>query len=138
MPAHKPHKPNRRRPQNELWALAGMGTELTGSIVGMTLIGWLIDTWLGTLPVFLLIGVAFGLFGGGYNFMRKAMAIASAPSKRTGRRLAPRPARPVTPGPAGAELFDRTSPTPEQLKDERDVSFPPGFEDDAPDAERHS
>jgi F0F1-type ATP synthase assembly protein I len=43
------------------WALLGLGTTLAGCLVGPTLLGWLIDHWAGTFPVFLLIGLVLGI-----------------------------------------------------------------------------
>jgi len=52
-----------------------MGTEFAASIVGMALIGWLIDRWQGTAPWGVGIGVGFGIIGGGLNFFRAAMKL---------------------------------------------------------------
>ncbi len=55
-----------------LWSIAGMGTELAGGIIGMLLVGFLLDWWLGTKPWLTITGAALGLVGGGYNFLRRA------------------------------------------------------------------
>lgn len=53
----------------------GVAIELAGSIIGMTLLGWLLDRWVGTSPMWTLVGAGIGAVGGFYNFMRKAMAL---------------------------------------------------------------
>lgn len=57
------------------WRLSGLGMELVGAIVGMGLIGWLIDRWQGTAPKATLVGAVIGILGGGYNFIRSAMKL---------------------------------------------------------------
>lgn len=56
-----------------LWSIAGMGTELAGGIVGMLLLGFLLDWWLGSSPWLTIGGAVLGLVGGGYNFLRRAL-----------------------------------------------------------------
>lgn len=41
----------------------------------MTLVGWALDRWLGTSPRWILICGAVGIIGGGYNFIRAALAM---------------------------------------------------------------
>lgn len=60
---------------------AGMGTELAGAIVGLTLFGLWIDHRYGTGQKATLIGAAIGVIGGTYNFIRQAIAL----SKQTER-----------------------------------------------------
>lgn len=62
-------------PRLTVWQMSGMGTELVGALIGMTLLGWLMDYWLGTGPWFLIAGAVFGFFGGGAAFLRKAYQI---------------------------------------------------------------
>lgn len=50
-----------------------MGTELVGGIVGMLLVGFLLDLWLGTKPWLAISGALLGLLAGGYNFIRRAL-----------------------------------------------------------------
>jgi len=57
------------------WRLSGLGMELVGAIVGMGLIGWLIDRWQGTSPKATLVCAVIGIVGGGYNFIRSAMKL---------------------------------------------------------------
>ncbi len=49
--------------------------ELAGSILGMGLIGWLIDRWQGTSPTWTLVLTGLGTVGGFYNFLKRAMAL---------------------------------------------------------------
>jgi F0F1-type ATP synthase assembly protein I len=56
------------------WALLGLGTTLAGCLVGVTALGWLIDHFTGTFPVFVLIGLALGIVATArlaYTEMRK-------------------------------------------------------------------
>jgi F0F1-type ATP synthase assembly protein I len=43
---------------------SGLGFVLFGSISGGYLLGWLLDRWLGTTPIFALIVAGLGLAGG--------------------------------------------------------------------------
>ena len=52
-----------------------MGMEFAAGIVGMGLLGWLIDRWLDSAPIGVLIGAGLGIVGGGYNFIRQAQAM---------------------------------------------------------------
>lgn len=77
-----------------LWRASGMGTEFAASIVGMALIGWLIDRWRGTAPWGVGIGVGLGIIGGGLNFFRAAMRLnrdAAARYKAAHRPTGPAP-----------------------------------------------
>lgn len=66
-----PIDPNRRR------QLAGysLGTEFAFSILGAGAFGAAIDWWFKTTPGGLLVMLALGFIGGGYNFFRKAWAL---------------------------------------------------------------
>ena len=61
-------------PVNPALRLSGIGLELVAAIVGMMLLGWAVDRWLGSSPVWMLVGLTLGFIGGGYNFIREAMA----------------------------------------------------------------
>ncbi len=56
-----------------VWRASGMGVEFASAIVGMALLGWLIDNWQGTEPWGVLSGLVLGIVGGGYNFLKQAM-----------------------------------------------------------------
>ena len=49
-----------------------MGLEFAGSIVGMVLVGWGIDTLAGTGRIWTMILGIVGIIGGGYNFFKRA------------------------------------------------------------------
>ena len=87
-----------------LWGVGGMGLELAGSIVILALIGWAVDRWAGTSPVWTLVGAGVGFIGGGYNFLRRARSMS-----RTNAR--PRPSGPGRSAPKpvakGPDEFER-------------------------------
>ncbi len=49
---------------------AGVGVELAGVVVGMALLGYGIDRWLGTPPWGVVIGSTLGIAGGLYNVVK--------------------------------------------------------------------
>ena len=53
-------------------SLASAGIELAGILCGLTLLGLLLDHWLDTTPIFLLIGAGLGITGGMYQVIRRA------------------------------------------------------------------
>ena len=65
-------KSSNNEESSALWRASGMGAEFAAGIVGMGLLGWLIDRWLGSAPVGALVGAGMGILGGGYNFIRQA------------------------------------------------------------------
>lgn len=66
-----PIDPDRRR-QLQGYSL---GTEFAFSIIGAAAFGALLDWWLKSSPVVLLIMLGAGFIGGGYNFLRRAVAL---------------------------------------------------------------
>jgi len=68
-------------PYQILWRSSTLGLELVGAILVMGFIGWLVDGWLGTEPVGMLVGGAVGIVGGGYRFIRDAKSFAAAASQ---------------------------------------------------------
>ena len=56
------------------YAIVGAGFQLALAILFFLWIGHLVDGWLHTEPLFLLIGVAVGLGAGMYAFMRRVLA----------------------------------------------------------------
>jgi len=133
--------------------MAGMGVELVGAIVGLGAIGYLIDRWLGSMPIGTIIGLILGVLGGGYAFLRKALAFSQdlsdirkkAPLKplvdpdtdQISSEITPRNLPPwQRTGSAGRGWFDRT--TVDLPEDDEDLSddqpkFPKDFEDDLSD-----
>lgn len=72
--------------KQRLWRISGMGAELAGGIIGMGLIGWLLDQWWGTYPKATLVGAIVGILGGGLNFIRAALALNREETARRERR----------------------------------------------------
>ena len=62
-------------PSPTLARYAGMGVELAGAIIGLTLLGLWIDHRFGTKPKGVMIGAAIGIVGGMYNFIRQALEL---------------------------------------------------------------
>jgi ATP synthase protein I len=54
------------------------GAELVGAIIAGGFIGWLLDGWLGTKPLMLIIFLLLGIFTGFYNVWRTTQNIGSA------------------------------------------------------------
>ena len=52
---------------------SGVGLELAGAVAGFSLIGYWIDRHYGTSPWGLVVGLALGVVGGLYNFVREAL-----------------------------------------------------------------
>jgi ATP synthase protein I len=52
---------------------SGVGLELAGAVAGLSLIGYWIDRHYGTSPWGLVVGLALGIVGGLYNFVREAL-----------------------------------------------------------------
>jgi len=76
-----------------LWRASGMGAEFAFGIVGMILLGWLIDRWLDSGPVGILVGAGLGIVGGGYNFIRQAQKMNRQAAAQY-RRNNPTPTQP--------------------------------------------
>ena len=73
-------------PKGNLLYFGSIGMELAGGIVGLTLLGWWIDSRYGTAPVWAIVGAALGIIGGGYNFIRKALALSKQARESDRRR----------------------------------------------------
>jgi len=78
--AKQPQHPGGKGQHSILMRYAGMGLELAGSIVGLTLAGLWIDHAFDTKPIWLLIGVGVGTVGGLYNLIRAAIRMTSETS----------------------------------------------------------
>ena len=59
--------------RSPLWRLSGMGFELLSHILAGLILGWLVDRWAGTAPLWLLIGAGMGLAVGMAQFIRSAL-----------------------------------------------------------------
>lgn len=60
-----------------MWKLSGLGMEFAAGIIGMAGLGWAIDRWVlkSGGHTALLICAGIGIVGGGYNFIRRALAL---------------------------------------------------------------
>jgi ATP synthase protein I len=81
-PAHGPSGP----PRTASGMAARVGVELAAGLVVGGGIGWLLDSWLGTLPLMLIVFFVLGAAAGVLNVYRTAMAInkAAAEAEKTG------------------------------------------------------
>lgn len=84
----KPSPPKQvRRTQSSsaasLWALSGLWMEMLASIIGLGLLGYGFDRWLGWFPVLTIIGTILGVIGGLYNAVKKAMGITNPPPRKS-------------------------------------------------------
>ena len=50
-----------------------LGLGMAGSILFCLLLGYYLDKWLNTKPVFIIIFILLGVVGGGYNAYRRIM-----------------------------------------------------------------
>lgn len=66
MPTHPDQRPRWIR-------YAGLGTELVGAVVGLTLLGYWVDHHWGCGPWGMLTGLLIGLVGGMYNLIRGSL-----------------------------------------------------------------
>ena len=76
---------DRRDDQSGLWktvgAVSGLGFVLFASIGSGYFLGWLLDRWLGTTPIFALVAACLGLAGG----LIEILQILKRVEKRGGR-----------------------------------------------------
>ncbi len=68
------------------YAIVGAGFQFAFAILLFLGGGFLVDRWLGTRPVFTLLGVAIGLAAGFYAFIIRVMAESRRGSERAGPR----------------------------------------------------
>lgn len=67
--------------------LSGIGMQFAFTIVAMAFAGYWLDTRLGSLPLFLIVGVLLGFGGGTYSMVRKVSPGKRAkPDERPGPR----------------------------------------------------
>ena len=59
-----------RSPMAKAMSMVGTITAISMSMVVMALIGWGVDTWLGTQIVFMFIGVVLGVVGGVWQLIK--------------------------------------------------------------------
>jgi F0F1-type ATP synthase assembly protein I len=68
------------------YAIVGAGFQFAFAILLFLGGGFLVDRWLGTRPLFTLLGVAIGLAAGFYAFILRVMAESRRGSDRAGPR----------------------------------------------------
>ncbi|HQY89098.1 MAG TPA: AtpZ/AtpI family protein [Tepidisphaeraceae bacterium] len=88
---HRSEKSDERRPDEKalrqkygleksesisLQTVSTAGLELGFIVFAMVMGGWALDKWLKTEPVFVLLGVAIGIGGGMYRFIRRFMKVS--------------------------------------------------------------
>ena len=73
-------KQNDRNQQRSNWPglarYTGMGVELAGAIIALTLAGMWVDHQFGTGRKALITGAILGIVGGFYNFLRQALELS--------------------------------------------------------------
>ena len=60
------------------WAIVGAGFQLAFSILFFMGMGYLADRWLGSRPLFMLVGLAIGLAAGFYAFWMRVKAASQS------------------------------------------------------------
>lgn len=60
--------------------LLGLGGFLVAAVVGGLVLGLLVDHWLDTAPVFVLVGIALGILAAGVGFWTRIRAALRTPS----------------------------------------------------------
>ncbi len=106
-------KDQQNKDTTALWKVSGLGMELTASIGGMMLLGWLIDSWAGTGNRWMLILGLVGLIGGGYNFIRGALRYQKQAAKEAAQESklrGDRAGRGDEPAKVSDDLFERSFP----------------------------
>ncbi|MGP1345905.1 MAG: AtpZ/AtpI family protein [Phycisphaerales bacterium] len=98
--------------RRQMWRISTLGMELFGSIVGMFLLGWLLDVWIGTENhAFKLTGLVLGLLGGSWNFYKEIKKLRANPIK--GSWMNPRaPTLPESPRASQTSQISQTSRAP--------------------------
>ncbi len=119
----KPTPTQKNKDASALWRISGLGMELTASIIGMVLVGWLVDRWAGTSPRWTVILAILGVIGGGYNFARQAVRLQRKAAREAAAGARARRERGELPAP---DLFERSTP---DEGDHDDFRWPDDFDD---------
>jgi F0F1-type ATP synthase assembly protein I len=77
-----PPQPPRRPPSVEVGRYLGHGLTIALAMALFLWVGWQVDRWLGTLPLFFVIGALVGAFAGFYNLYHQLVA---GPRRRDGQ-----------------------------------------------------
>jgi len=81
MPAPDPNSS-----MENLSKVSTIGTNFAFSVVGMGIIGFTMDYFIKSSPKWLIASLAFGLIGGGYRFIRDALAANKQAAAQAARR----------------------------------------------------
>lgn len=87
MQSRNPLGEGRQRDWQAVGVASGLGCSVVVSLFLCIGVGVLLDRWLGTSPIFVLVGVAFGLATAGYSLYE--LAVLGMPDR--GRIRLPRP-----------------------------------------------
>ena len=75
----------------QLIRVSSIGTNFALAVMGMGALGYFIDWYFGTRPIWILVGLGAGFVGGGYRFVQEALAaikMRRAPQRAPGPRSA--------------------------------------------------
>ena len=75
----EPQKPEEKRPPSPM-SYMSLGFELAAPVMLLTYGGYWLDGRLGTLPLFLLLGVMLGMAAGFYSLFRRVTPPRQGPS----------------------------------------------------------
>ena len=81
------HPPQRQQDWRAIGAASGIGCSVVASLLLCIGGGILLDKWLGTLPIFTLVGVAAGLALSGYLLYQ--LAVMNLPKRKSVRSREP-------------------------------------------------
>lgn len=68
-------KDNTQKNNNSIGSAFKISTELVAAVFVAIFIGWYLDKWLGTKPIFLIILLLVGIVAGIFNVVRSAKMI---------------------------------------------------------------
>ena len=79
-----PNQPSDRS-MSTAWGSAVVGFEFCAAIGGFAVIGYFIDRWQGTEPVWTLVLTGLGFIGGGYNLYKEVKKLQRQNARRSVR-----------------------------------------------------
>lgn len=89
MPPMPTRKFNPQAEQAKMMRLLGLGITFGSELIAGLAVGWLLDTWLDTGHLFLIIGTLMGLIVGGIGFIRSAMKATREAAKSVQEQSGP-------------------------------------------------
>jgi F0F1-type ATP synthase assembly protein I len=75
-------RPGGSERSSEYARYAGLGLQFGVTVALLSLGGYALDRWAGTLPLFLLVGVGLGFAGGMISLLRHVPAARGGPARR--------------------------------------------------------